>query len=646
MTSTSEKGITAFVRYLTLGEDRRDANPRLRDLIPSAYRVQFNIGRREFYSYSTHFPLARYVPAKRGRCAQWLINGDVWRGGGWTVTPAHQADTRQAIAQAIADAAARGVRVESLIIPFSALDGAGIERDSIRPLHVREDRRETFTNTANVPRDVVTRPLPTREDAERRARAIDPRGEAIHITDTLGTLALDVLTVSDTSGREDRHKLTCAKLTRAVCYLGMFYGAAPDFKREWHDYDPPQVQLWLDGSSRVTVHDNGGDTVTLVWSTERHWLGDSLFSAERVTRQRCAVCRGTGVGTGALVAPSCEHCRGRGLRDVHKRSKFLSSFDYNEPWPLYFLAALPRTSRAKTVSMATEDLAPAAVHAAYARGLAVKRQGDIFVIPTPLTDANIAARAVRRARLTMWTRNAKPRKGELGYRTPLTKRELAAYAKLVRKTALTTMRGHMAADTRPHTPHGWRAVKRRELAAIADIIAGHERRIVAGEDTCQCADNHNRSNASRPCAECERPIYYYAYTVANAVQGLERERAAYTAKLAESRPRCKGYAATGRRIHGRCYNRALNAWQDAKKTANARYCPPRDTAKFRETLAIYGTAHTATEVAVCKGGVTYVRGILRHVPGILNERRNAEHRTVALDGAVWYLAVRNTVPRQ
>jgi len=96
---------------------------------------------------------------------------------------------------------------------------------------------------------------------------------------------------------------------------------------------------------------------TLLATRTIHRLGDSVFSA----------------------------C----LRDESKRRKFISSFDYQERWPLYFLAELPAKSRVKTVEDAILALAPPIVHAAIAQQRDVKRQGDMFAIPTELTTTEV-----------------------------------------------------------------------------------------------------------------------------------------------------------------------------------------------------------------------------------------------------------------
>jgi hypothetical protein len=713
MASTSDPGITAFVRYLTLGEDRRDTNPRVRDLIPDAPRVIFDTGRREMYSYGMHFPLARYVPAKRGRGAQWLINGDTWPRRGFSMTWRHQSETRAAIETAIADAAKRGQLVSSLIVPFTALDGAGIDRDSIRAIHVREDRREPFRNTATIPARFVSVPLPNRALVENESRARDPHGSAIMRTDTLASsLTLHVSTESLETGAAST-STTTAPLTRNVVYRGYDYsmpvtvdchmcGATGQIANDPHgyrggtaagtsdcarcdgtglvvrhganvDYDPPKVTYWHGGSRELTVENVDGDTALVSWSTDRHWLGDSLFMATRIDTRRVPC--PNHAGTRAPDSPNvwCDHCgqivsevattttRGDGsVRIVapdraplmtittRRRMRFLSSFDYQERAPLYFLAALPRKSRAVTVDMAVDDLAPRAVHAAYARGLAVKRQGDIFAIPTVLTDADVYARAVRRTRLYMWQRPgaSKPRPGEVGYRRPLSPAAAHARTAMIRRDTLAAIRADMAADRRPDTPAGFRRDKRHELAKLRAAMDRHAARIAAGDDVCQCTSNYN--NPGTTCPSCGLSQWWHSYSAANAATALARETREYASVLARPRVRAKGYASTmaPHAKYGKCYSRALTAYRAAVDAANVRYSPHVPVSEYADTLAIFGTGHTASEVAVCRGGVTYIRGIFRHEPAIAGERRDRDHAAQKLDGARWYLAVRNTVPRQ
>lgn len=660
MSSTSSEGIDCFVRLLTLHEDRRTANPRLRDQIPNAARVDFDRHARELYSYGRHFPLARYVPAKRGRHAQWLINGDRWGRGGWSLTSRHQSETRESIARAIEDAAKLGQTVISIVIPFSALDGAGIDRDTIRPLDVREDRRESIRNTADIPARYIDRELPSKHACEDHSRAVDPRGEQIGMAETLATsLPITVQSVNTVTGETQTIKrvweLSRQTYYRRHGYIGYMNGI--QYGNGWRDENPPLVTLWLDHSHTPTVIANDGETASVEWFTENHLLGDSLFTAARLTTRhvRCPdhnppdQMKLDGMNWGNERCPTCGHLYGDAgtvTVTIHKRSRFVSSFDYNEPWPLYFLAALPRKSRATTVAMAIEDLAPSAVHAALARGLDVRRQGDIFVIPTPLTDTEVYARAVRRTRLSVWRGNGKPHPGELGHRAPLSARQARAAHRMRHELYASERARQLASTALPTTPAGWRKEKREKLAKLRESIARHENRIADADNVCQCVANY--SNADIPCHRCGLPVWYRGYTVDNAMRALANDRESYVEELARARNRDLGYCsrASYREKYGKCYGRALSAWRGAKNTTARRYTPDVPSVLIRSTLAIHGTAHTATEVAVCKRGVTYVRGIMHHEPAITNERRDRDHHPLALDGARWYLAIRNTVPTE
>ena len=322
----------------------------------------------------------------------------------------------------------------------------------------------------------------------------------------------------------------------------------------------------------------------------------------------------------------------------------LASFDYNERAPLYFLAALPTKSRASSIAMALDDLAPAAVHAALARGLAVERQGDIFFIPTALDDSAIEARGARRARLTMFTRGAKARRGEIGYRAPLN----AAQRRAMHSWRIAHWRELMARDianAQPVTEPG----ARKRYAALrskhADTLAAHNaniRALIFGK-----VSNHAYGNPAALSTARRRTAI--AYSIGRARQSLD-----YCARLDGRDANGNRTAAQSRdRYRAHNANRARELWRTAEIAATLRFDPmaywqspqsAKAAEDAREALAIYGTAHTATEIAVTASG-TFARGTVKHVPAVANERRDADHAPLALDAGIWYLAVRNTVPR-
>lgn len=103
-----------------------------------------------------------------------------------------------------------------------------------------------------------------------------------------------------------------------------------------------------------------GEPAQWRWTTSRHWLGDSAFFA-------------------------------RGIGDRTRR-RYLSSFDYQEAHPLYFLCELPRTGEIETVEQAIELLKPPIVKQAIEEGREVTRQGDVFAIPTELSTRDLKQR--------------------------------------------------------------------------------------------------------------------------------------------------------------------------------------------------------------------------------------------------------------
>jgi len=79
------------------------------------------------YSYGTHFPMAIIMPDGKNNRGWWLVNGDNYS----PTTSRHQSAVRGAVQRT-------GLPV--LIVPFSALDRAGINKDSIKAVHIRPDR--------------------------------------------------------------------------------------------------------------------------------------------------------------------------------------------------------------------------------------------------------------------------------------------------------------------------------------------------------------------------------------------------------------------------------------------------------------------------------------------------------------------------
>ncbi len=705
--------------------------------------VSYSASERELYSYGRHFPLVRYVPAAmRGRGADgrrrpdlFVINGDEWRGrGGWhpSRTPSHQEMVRARCA--------RFTGAETLTLPFSAITGAGIELDSVRAVHVRDDARWQETLEA---RTLAELPRHERKDAysvELEARELErvPR-----------------------EYRQTWRERTSAELAELERERGR---PIADYERR----GTLPLLAGADGAYRWTetrYRDRAPDDDGIYrWTVNRHRLGDALISAirpetlarparpfergassARFTLELATDARGRGASCEASedrrhetgAGASCIYCGAEllAVETWRRRALYLSSFDLNESPPLYFLAEVPLSSRPRTVETALDALAPRAVHAATARGRHVARQGDVFFIDTDLDRAELERRGATFARLTLWTRDAKPRAGEIGYVAPPNaaqrRRRAARELGLARRVWRETMRGELERDSwnvarelareLTRAKHGalWRELEARHALEL-ETVSGDSSQLAPCHDCgagagAPCAREDciatrrgwrgelgakQKSERARLASDTRAPDDRYGRPHSSSGDRrrarLNRERA--RAELGEARENLRravfrryvrsGYSSassqylanieharkrfeeSARRLracelarglgsrdayrsHGR--GRAVETWRRALELAQRRHRPETvfDTDRFRarrelarRACAIYGTAHSATELAHVRGAV-YVRGTVSHVPGLEPDRFGApDHRPLTLTAGRWYLAVRNTVPRQ
>lgn len=604
----------------------------------AAGRITVSIRAREVYSYGSHFPLFRFVPREvNGWRDVFVINGDEWRGSGWhpSRTPDHQRIARRAIAET-------GIR--SVILPFSAIGGSGLELDSVRPVHVRADETWSETMAADRLEDVPQWRRRTWSNSANAMVELLPDADGIY------------------RWSEDRHRLGDALIS--AVRLDVFTRDARPFE---------------------TDSESAREMVTCPAPGDR-WC----HAAPAATGNRSDLHE-----TGPSGA--CIYC-GRPLSarvEVRRRARYLSSFDMNERPPLYFLAQVPRGA-GETVESAIDSLAPRAVHAAIARGRDVRRQGDVFFIDTDLSTLELELRGARFARLTQWTRDARARKGEVCYRAPLSaaarRRETAYTRRLfherfgpyldrasdrapsvnpsLRDANRVRWDAFLSGDRRPTEVNAFRLEgRRRELnVGSPQTDRGARRRWKARRAECDARVSAARVALRRAVdapARFERPSRYggYFYGPASSAATESRRRYAESVKRArENLTRALELAenASGGRIAerdryrriGRCD--AMRIRESTLQDARARFRPDefdmagrekRRTA-VRRALAVYGTAHSATRVASVRGAV-YVQGTVRHVPELEPGRVGApDHRPLELAPDRWYLAVRNTVPRQ
>ncbi len=542
--------------------------------------------------------IAQLLPAgRRRRAPLFLLTGDRWQNPGWGHSDS-QTIVRLAIAR-VADT----VGIPVLIVPFSALDAAGIERASINLLGSRPDESWSEERTSANYKDL-------------------PRRERI-LTRTV-----------------ERTAETLERVAPGQQRSWIFNPATG--RGEYRDREPGPDGLyhWKESEEYRRAREPDG---LYHWVRHFHRLGDSVFTADvletrTVGRDWTAadVVRSAGeflaaeFHDGRIGRPELERRTAVQMLEtldlsepitetvqVRRRRRFVSSFDTNEPWPAYFLATLPSSSRARTVETALEDLAPAAVHAALARGRDVIRQGDIFAIATDLSDEEIFGLARTRARLTILTRGARARPNEIGYVAPTS---ASAWRRIGRETRRAYIAGARAAaqsaGARPTSAPGIRRECRRARESFERMQADYRAK-------------------ARSAVFRGRPSDAEHYR-----DRLESHGRFPPTSRAAKRDEYRGRGRTAADRMNECFSRALHRY-------SGRSDPAKRIADVRAALAIHGTTHSATDVVKGPGGTVYVRGILRHVPEIDPRRAGGrDHVDIRLgDGRTWYLAVRNTVPR-
>ncbi len=487
-------------------------------------RVEYDLTAREAYSYGRHFPLFRYIPRRfsGARSDLWLINGDIWRnGGGPSRTAEHQRYARELIA-----ATGR----PSLVVPFSAIDGAGILRDSLRLIHARPDSEWTETREVRTLAEVPRAERTVSYQVDRTAETLADIPERYRTTWRAASDTERAEIIADAVARLGAEDAARAGYSADADYLP---GAHAQNRERLPDADG--LYRWTETRTRDLAPDSDG---LYRWTVNVHRLGDSLFSAvrelpaetrpadpfeceretARVTVTLLADGRSyceTAEDRRHVAGPSgaCIHCGAElTAREVRRiRARYLSSFDTNENPPLYFLAQCPRGA-GDTVETALDSLAPRAVHAAIARGRHVTRQGDIFFIDTELTREDLAARGAVFARLTQWTRDAAPRRGEVCYVAPYTaaerRRELRyarqvwrerfgdAVARAVRREGIRDAR---RAELRAESRELWRELRERHAA---ELTAGAAQLALSVGDSGEVGEVSDAGELLEPCDTC------------------------------------------------------------------------------------------------------------------------------------------------
>jgi hypothetical protein len=396
---------------------------------PSDERSSIIMRGDRLYHYGTHFCLAQVIRTKAGTPKLILLNGDRYAGsGGWgTGTGARQFEVRNAV---------RRTNVPNVTIPFSALDAAGITRDSIELLDEVADRWTT-TYWTGVPRrgsyygDMLAQHghITVYRQSSSTGEVIEPNEDGtVTIPQDrhwLGEALIRATARVDTERPATKEEIASYKRWCAYRYrLRCLEVRRKDIEVELHGayhavaylYPSPYGGRFTYDSTRVPP--NVEAEIEEIRTRLRQ--AQDAYSEANYTRN----------------APDSHNIRKRGGKytipiTVDKRSKYLSAFDHNEAREVYFLCELPRTS-ASTVDEAFEALKPNEVIDAERAGLTPQRQGDIFAIPTAYTTKELKSR------------------GEL------VKRPHVLGTNHTATEVVVTAEGTYARGTLRHEPGGWR----------------------------------------------------------------------------------------------------------------------------------------------------------------------------------------------
>ena len=182
------------------------------------------------YSYGRHFEMGRILRDANGIARCVLLNGDRYSSS----TTQHQSLVRQVCRH-------RMPTVPCLIVPFPALDAAGIEYDSIVPLDVRPEGAQYHLQRAATP--------PT--------SAVRVRAAVVHYGDDY----------SDSGYR---------RIWNAYDQAGK-PGNWDDWEGQYEDV------LAMPGTHQAVTQREDGQWE---WYTVQHWLGDAVFSARSNGRRK------------------------------------------------------------------------------------------------------------------------------------------------------------------------------------------------------------------------------------------------------------------------------------------------------------------------------------------------------------------------
>lgn len=222
------------------------------------------------------------------------------------------------------------------IIPYEALDGAGIDHDTIRVITVTEETNEQRIN--QLPGSFNPHnPFPTPGE-------IAIVGFKRTDSESYNADAAVQVWEGELQGLRTRIQFSRRAGETNVWNRTYWIWAQPEFGQP----------AWQVLRHHDTEYIRGKTTPIYAWTENVHRLGASLFTAQYIGGK--------------------------------SRHRFISDFDMQEPGGLYYLAQLPGKGKCETYEDAMHLLAPPIVHKAREQGKAVYRQGDVFAVEITQND--------------------------------------------------------------------------------------------------------------------------------------------------------------------------------------------------------------------------------------------------------------------
>jgi hypothetical protein len=340
----------------------------------------------ELRSYGAHFPLVQAIRnrprnGRMGAVRLWLLNGDRWGGSGGF---GYSTSSQQLDCQRLA----RESGIPSIILPFSAIDAAGIDHGTIQPLAIDEDSWHSVEfRTNEFPEDAKW--IPQFETIPGTGYKYGQGSNGWVEYPTMESIPGDIRAYFDSEGR------VLPQYRERVEY-GSAFGRR---YRKWNEQKPARDYAT-------------GDIVFRAWGTSYFEVPPVYrFTGER--KLYGAHGEYSMNPDGSYTQTRSEHTLGqsvfraayRGSNGKRYFANFLSGVDDTPTGSGYFLVQLPRGANVESVASAIESLKPQTM------GIECKRQGDLFAIPTEFNMRKLRTMGadIRRSALAGEGRRAKIR---------------------------------------------------------------------------------------------------------------------------------------------------------------------------------------------------------------------------------------------